>query len=335
MEPPVSTNHGATVINAAIVQTKPRKGRYDENLADLASAFEQLGGMDPVPDLVVLPEAALTGYFLEGAVYELARSSAEIARDLAGAWKKANGSKAVDVVCGFYENCEGTYHNSSLYLRIEGRSHEIVHVHRKMFLPTYGVFDEERFLSRGRRLQTFDTRFGRAAMLICEDVWHAIMPTIAAIKGARFLIVPSAAPGRGIEEDDELGSIARWREILQTTAAEHGVFIIYAGLAGFEGGKGMTGNSCVVDPHGRTVVRAPALGAHVIRARLDMREIDLARAALPLLGDLNAVLPDLLLDDELPLPYRDYQRHPEVSSHPEVSCHPEVSRGPEESKGKT
>jgi predicted amidohydrolase len=139
-------------------------------------------------------------------------------------------------------------------------------------------------------------------MLICEDVWHAIMPTIAAIKGAQVLIIPSAAPGRGIEEDDELGSIGRWREILHATAAEHGVYILYAGLAGFEGGKGMTGSSRIVDPHGHTIVHAPALGAHIIRAAMDLREIDLARARLPLLGDLGAVLPDLLLDEELPLP---------------------------------
>jgi predicted amidohydrolase len=205
-------------------------------------------------------------------------------------------------VCGFFENSGGTYYNSSVYLECNGSTHRIAHIHRKMFLPTYGVFDEERFLSRGRRLQTFSTQFGTAAMLICEDIWHALMPTIAAIKGAQMLIVPSAAPGRGIEEDDELGSIARWREILHATAAEHGVYILYAGLAGFEGGKGMTGSSRVVDPHGRTLVQAPALGAHIIRATLDMREIDLARARLPLLGDLGAVLPDLLLDEELPLP---------------------------------
>jgi predicted amidohydrolase len=287
----------------AIVQGKPRKGRYEENLNELREIFAQLCESDCAPELIVLPEAALTGYFLEGAVYELARSAEEFAADLAGAWNAA-GRKAADIVCGFYENSGGTYYNSAMYLACSGGSHRIVHLHRKMFLPTYGVFDEERFLSRGRRLQVFETRWGKMAMLICEDVWHAIMPTIAAIKGAQILIIPSAAPGRGIEEDDELGSIARWREILQATAAEHGVYILYAGLAGFEGGKGMTGSSRVVDPHGRTVVQAPALGAHIIRAQLDLREIDLARATLPLLGDLSAVLPDLLLDDELPIPRR-------------------------------
>jgi predicted amidohydrolase len=289
------------LFSVAIVQSKPRKGRYDENLNELGEIFAQLASADAPPDLIVLPEAALTGYFLEGAVYELARSAEAFAADLAGAWKEAGGNR-VDIACGFFENAAGTFYNSAMYLECEVGSFQVRHVHRKMFLPTYGVFDEERFLSRGRRLRVFETRFANVALLICEDVWHALMPTIAAIKGAQILVIPSAAPGRGIEEDDELGSIARWREILHATAAEHGVYILYAGLAGFEGGKGMTGSSCVIDPHGRTLVKAPALGAHIIRASIDMREIDLARARLPLLGDLSAVLPDLLLDDELPLP---------------------------------
>jgi predicted amidohydrolase len=287
-------------VNVAIVQTKPRKGKYRENLTELRTIFTQVGS-EPT-DLVVLPESALTGYFLEGAVYELALTADAFAADLSAAWLDTNGRKDTDIVCGFYENSEGTYYNSAMYLQIAGGDARIRHVHRKMFLPTYGVFDEERFLSRGRHLQTFDTRFGRMAMLICEDSWHAIVPTIAAIKGARILIVPSAAPGRGIEGEDELGSIARWRAILESIASEHGVFLLYAGLAGFEGGKGMTGSSRIVDPRGRTIVEAPALGAAMIRARLDLHEIDLARATLPLLGDLHAVLPDLLLDDELPVP---------------------------------
>ncbi len=235
-------------------------------------------------------------------MYELALDAQRFADDLTRAWRAATEMPRVDLCCGFYENANGTYYNSALYLEIDGPQARIRHVHRKMFLPTYGVFDEERFLSRGRRLQVFSTRFGPMAMLLCEDIWHAIMPTIAAIKGAAALVVPSAAPGRGIDDEDELSSVVRWREILHATAAEHGVYVLYAGLAGFEGGKGMTGSSCVIGPRGRTVVQAPALGPHIIRAEIDMREIHLARATLPLLGDLQAVLPDLLLDDELPLP---------------------------------
>jgi predicted amidohydrolase len=288
-------------VKLAIVQTKPRKGDVAANLAELGAIFAQLAA-EPAPyDLIVLPEAALTGYFLEGGVYELAFETEDLATRIADLWRAAPGSQRgpVDIALGFFENAGGTYYNSALYLEVDPLSQRVVHVHRKMFLPTYGVFDEERFLSRGRRLQAFDTRFGRTALLICEDAWHAIMPTLAAIKGARTLIVPSASPGRGLAEGGELESVAHWRNVLRSYAVEHGMFVIYAGLAGFEGGKGMTGSSALIDPFGETLGRLPALGAQILSAEVDFSEIDVARARLPLLGDLGAVLPDLLYDDEL------------------------------------
>ena len=288
-------------MKVAVVQTKPRKGDFEANFAELAAIFKQLRD-DTVPyDLIVLPEAALTGYFLEGAVYELAVTPEALAERLAAAWRAGalGPVPPVDIVIGFFENAGGAYHNAAMYVYVDGAGHRIEHVHRKMFLPTYGVFDEERFLTRGRRLQAFDTRFGRMALLICEDAWHAIMPTLAAIKGARVLIVPSASPGRGFANGGELESVTYWRNVMRASAVEHGVFAIYAGLAGFEGGKGMTGSSIVIDPFGETVGELPALGAHVLKVELDLSDIDIARAALPLLGDLGAVLPDLLRDDEL------------------------------------
>jgi N-carbamoylputrescine amidase len=287
-------------VGVAIVQMKPAKGRYAENLCAGGEAFEQLG--DGRTDLIVLPEAAFTGYFLEGAVYDLALSAPQFAHDLARTWRAARGDAEIDIVAGFYENDAGTYYNSAIYLHVERDGDRIVHLHRKLFLPTYGVFDEERFLSRGRKLGAFETRFGKMSMVICEDAWHAIVPTIAAIKGARVLLVPSASPGRGIEGHGELASVTHWRQMLISAAIEHGIFVVYAGLTGFEGGKGMTGNSCAIDPRGTVLVQAPAAQACIVRADLDLREIDLARAGLPLLGDLEAVLPDLLLDEELPLP---------------------------------
>jgi predicted amidohydrolase len=288
-------------LRVALLQTKPAKGEYRRNLAATGAAFAQLA--PDSPDLIVMPEGALTGYFLEGAVYDLALPAPVFASDLAQAWRQSSG-EPVDIAAGFFENDNGTYYNSALYLHVEKGSERIVHLHRKMFLATYGVFDEERFLSRGHHLGVFETRFGPASLLICEDSCHAIVPTIAAVKGARLLIIPSASPGRGIEGDGEgeLESITHWREMLHLAAREHGVFVIYAGLTGFEGGKGMSGSSCVVDPLGRTIVQAPPSEVCIVRADIDLREIDLARASLPLLGDLRAVLPDLLLDEELPLP---------------------------------
>jgi predicted amidohydrolase len=288
-------------VKLGIVQVKPRKGAFEANLAALEAVFAQLAAEETPYDLIVLPEAALTGYFLEGAVYELALPADAIAARLGDAWRGASGAnpRPVDIVAGFFENAGGTYYNAAAYVHVDAASQTVVHVHRKLFLPTYGVFDEARFLSRGRRVDAFDTRFGRMAMLVCEDVWHAIVPTIAALKGARALIVPSASPARGLGGDGELESVRRWDELLRSYAAEHGVFVFYAGLAGFEGGKGMTGSSRIVGPRGETLARAPELGPCVLRAEIDFGEVDLARANLPLLGDLNAVLPDLLTDASL------------------------------------
>jgi predicted amidohydrolase len=290
-------------FEVAIVQFKPRKGDVDGNFATLQRVFAQLiAGPASIPSLIVLPEAALTGYFLEGAVYELSFTAQAFADRLNAEWIAAGGASNVDVVCGFYENNAGAYHNSAVYATLGAEGAKIVHVHRKMFLPTYGVFDEERFLSRGRQLSVFPTAFGTAAVLICEDAWHSIMPTIAALKGARMIVIPSASPGRGLSGSGMLESVERWRATATLMASEHGVYVLYAGLTGFEGGKGMSGSSCIVSPRGEVLASLDELAVSILRASLDPAEVDLARATLPLLGDLGAVLPDLWFDDTLPLP---------------------------------
>jgi len=290
-------------FDVALVQFKPRKGDVDGNLATLRGVFAQLiAGPAALPHLIVLPEAAMTGYFLEGGVYELSYSATDFAAKLDAQWRAAGGTSAVDIVCGFYENRDGAYHNSALYATIGGAAARVAHVHRKMFLPTYGVFDEERFLSRGRHLGVFPTAFGTAAILICEDAWHSIMPTIAALKGARLIVIPSASPGRGLAGAGMLESVERWRATATLMASEHGVYVLYAGLTGFEGGKGMSGGSCIVSPRGELLESLDELSVAILRASLDGAEVDLARATLPLLGDLSAVLPDLWYDEGLPLP---------------------------------
>ena len=290
-------------MNAALVQFKPRKGAVAANLAAMRKVFEQLAPGSP--DLIVFPEAALTGYFLEGAVYELAVDAPTMAQRVDEQWRASGAARPCDVVVGFYENVAGTFHNSAIYVRCglpEGV--HIVHVHRKMFLPTYGVFDEERFLTRGRQLSVFETAFGTAAILICEDAWHAIMPTVAALKGARLIIVPSASPGRGLCGEGELGSNARWKSLLSSAAAEHGIYVLYAGLTGFEGGKGMSGGTCAYSPRGDLIESAGPLDPCIVKVQLDQAEVDLARATIPLLGDLSAVLPDLWLDEQIPVTRR-------------------------------
>ena len=286
-------------VRHAVLQFRPEKSRLRESLARLRAHLEAL--RPHAPQVVVLPEAALTGYFLQGGVRELALTRHELLELLVGVYEKVGWEGVLDVVVGFYERDEGAYYNSAAYLELP---HRVVHVHRKVFLPTYGVFDEERYLARGRRVEAFRTRFGRAALLICEDFWHSITATIAALDGAEVIYVPSASPARGFQGGYP-ENVARWRTLAQAVAAEHGLYVVVAGLVGFEGGKGMSGGSLVVGPEGRIVDEAPLFEEAALLFPLDRERIPPVRYDSPLLSDLEAGLPLLLSDLQRVLGRRD------------------------------
>jgi NAD+ synthetase len=276
---------------------RPRKGAYDENLCRLGAIFREVSAWAEPPELLVAPETALTGYFLEGGVRDLALSADQLFADLSRQHQDAKAAP-LDVALGFYEIHRNRLYNSGLYATLGGPDAGIRHVHRKVFLPTYGVFDEERFVEAGRSVQAFDTRWGRAAILICEDAWHSFTPMLAALGGAQLIIIPSASPARGVvTTDDTAGrptSLARWSRIVQDIAGEHGVFVALAQLVGFEGGKAFPGGSVVASPRGDILASGPIFEDALIPATLDFEEITRARADLPLLADLEMRLPHLL-----------------------------------------
>ena len=285
------------MLRFAIVQFRPDKGDYAGNLARLGEVLREVGTWPETPGLLLLPEAALTGYFLEGGVRELARSAEQMFDDLARVHREA-GAPPLDLALGFYEVWRNRLYNSALYASLGGSDAGIRHVHRKVFLPTYGVFDEERFVEPGRSIQAFDTRWGRAALLICEDAWHSLMPTLAALDGAQVILVPSATPARGLTPKPGMESrpanLDRWDRLAQGISEEHGVFVAVAHLVGFEGGKGFVGGSIVTGPRGNIIAHGPLFEPAVVEATLEFEEITRARADQPLLSDLELRFPHLL-----------------------------------------
>ena len=285
------------MLRLAIAQMRPRKGAYEENLCRLGELFRQAAAWDAPPELMLAPEAALTGYFLEGGVRELAIPAERMFEDVSRQHRDA-GAPPVDLAIGFYELHRNRLYNSAMYATLGGPRPGIRHVHRKVFLPTYGVFDEERFVEAGRSIQAFDTGWGRAALLICEDVWHSFTSTVVALDGAQVILVPSASPARGPVASGEgealPDSLGRWGRIVQDVAGEHGVFVALAQLVGFEGGKAFPGGSMVAGPRGDLLTRGPIFDEALIGLDLDFEEITRARADLPLLADLEMRLPHLL-----------------------------------------
>jgi NAD+ synthetase len=307
------------LVNLAIVQFSPRKGDYKGNLERIGAALAQLDALEPRPDLVLFPESAATGYFLEGGVRDLARTAGAFAADLDHAYRSAGGSgRALDVAIGFYEIWKNTLHNSAICVTIGDEGPVVRHVHRKVFLPTYGLFDEERFVDRGHEIRAFDMPWGRAAMLVCEDAWHSLSGTLAALDGAQVILLHAAAPARGAwpRADDTPGpaTLARWERLTRDIAEEHGIFVALAHLVGNEGGKTFAGGSMVAGPKGDVRIRGPLWEEAIVTMTLDLADLTRARADMPLITDLQTALPHLL--DSLGridagVPHRlEYDEHP-------------------------
>ncbi len=300
-----------SLLNILIAQLRPIKADYGANLARLDNVFAQLNTLTPRPDVLVLPETYLSGYFLEGGVREVARPAGQSYADLNDHYLATCGSNAplLEIVVGFYERYRDRYYNSAIYATLgaderrktndQGTATDdaslrpgIRHVHRKVFLPTYTLFDEARFVTEGHQIAAFDTRYGRAAILICEDAWHSVSGTLAALDGAQVVFVVSASPARGIG-GPRPNNAEHWEDLLHRIADEHGIYGVLAQLVGFEGGKGFPGGSFVIGPRGNIRVTGPLWDEALIQATIDLAELPLARAELPLLADLETMLPHM------------------------------------------
>lgn len=273
----------------ACAQFAPKKAKLDANIeriADFTVQASQEGA-----DLVLFPESAVSGYYLEGGVLENALTSEELANRLRHAVKDRLKAP-IDILVGYYERERSELYNSALYVELQPSSVRLVHNYRKFFLPTYGLFDEERFVSRGHKLGVFDTRLGRFGVLICEDVWHSVLSTLCAVRGAQAILVPSASPGRGFQ-GSEPENHARYRRMLRAISEEHGLFTANVQLTGFEGGKGFVGGSMVFDPMGNLVAESPLIEEHLLLAPVDLDLLSIARTATPLLADLKTDWADI------------------------------------------
>jgi NAD+ synthase (glutamine-hydrolysing) len=291
-------------IQLAVAQLSPKKGDYKANLARLGELLAQIDALEPRPQVLCLPESALTGYFLEGGVREVAITAGTLARDLNELYRsRVGGPRRLDVALGFYEEYQNKLYNSALYVTLGGGDAEIRHVHRKMFLPTYGMFDEERFVERGRELRAFDTDWGRAALLVCEDAWHSLTGTIAALDGAQMIFLLAAPPARGpwpqLAGDPTVpASVNRWERLARDIAEEHGVHVALSNLVGSEGGKIFPGASMVMGPKGDLRARGPLWEEAIVTSSIDLEDVTRARADMPLIADLEVMMPHLVANIE-------------------------------------
>jgi predicted amidohydrolase len=267
-------------VRVALAQIAPRLGDPKANLERHAAAVKTARAEKA--DVVVFPELAMTGYLLRDQVPDVAMTeSSRTFRSLLAL------SRTIDVVTGLVLEGPGhAFFNAAIYAS-QGR---LVHVHRKVYLPTYGMFDEGRDFAPGEVLRAFDAPFGRAGILICEDAWHPTCAWLAVQDGAATLFVLSSGPTRGTRPGRGITSLPVWHDLLRVTAQFQTAFVVYVNRVGYEDGLNFGGGSMAIDPFGRTIASLPALDEGLAVAELSPEVLRRARTVYPLLRDENVDL---------------------------------------------
>ena len=268
-------------MKIAIAQCAPALGAMKRNLdmhREWIAKAQATGAA-----LVVFPELSLTGYYLKDLAADVACSA-----DDARLVPIAEASREIDISAGFVERSKDAKLHIAQGYWSGGR---LRHVHRKVYLPTYGIFDDGRYFGPGDRLETFESVAGTAGIAICEDLWHLSVPYLYAAGGASVIFAPADSPGRGVAEGGDLGTAASCRMMDRFYAQYLTVYVVFANRVGHEDGIAFWGGSEVIGPDGAVCARAKEFEEELLVADIDRELIARERARNPLLRDER---PDLV-----------------------------------------
>jgi predicted amidohydrolase len=285
-----------TKVKLALAQINTVLGDVDANLEKHLDFIDR--AKEQQADLLIFPELSLTGYVLQDLAPGVARQPV---KDDPAFGPLLKVSQDLDLVVGFVEaDRRHRFYIAAAYLS----AGEVLHIHRKVYLPTYGLFDEGRFFAWGDQVRAFETRFGRFGLLICEDFWHASPPYLLWLDGAEVLLLISASPGRGINAGPALES-AQWVErINQAYASLFTSFVVHTNRVGFEDGLHFWGGATAFDPDGKRLAQGPYGQEALTFVELDLAQLHRTRARLPLLRDERTHLLqnelERILGDRLP-----------------------------------
>jgi predicted amidohydrolase len=261
----------------ALAQYASRLGEVDANL-ELAEGWLRRGAAEGA-QLVAFPELALSGYLLSDLVPEVAMRADD--RRLVAL---SQGAPGVTLAIGFVEETDAhRFCNSAALLR-DG---ELMGVHRKVYLPTYGLFDEGRFTRGGDRIRTHDAGepIGRIGLSICEDFWHPSLPMLQALDGAALLVNLAAGPARAPGSSAGLAAIAGWHKMQDTYALLGTVPLAFCNRVGNEEGLTFWGGSRILGADGSTIAEGPLYEEALVVGSIETDDLRMQRYGLPLLSD--------------------------------------------------
>lgn len=271
-------------MKVALAQFSPYLGNVKKNFERHIDFIEK--AKKKKIDLLVFPELSLTGYTLKDLTEEVALhpEKSPIFTELKAL------SRGISLVVGFVDERErGLFHNSSAYFS----GGKILHIHRKVFPPTYGMFEEMKFFALGRDFKSFSTPFGKTGMMICYDFLHYGASYLLFAGGSEIIIVISNAPGRGLSEKDVYDSSRMWELMGEAISRFSSAFVIYCNRVGFEDGKHFAGGSFVFNPMGQLVCRASYFDEELLIQNINLDDIREIRKKWPYKRDEK---PEIILE---------------------------------------
>ena len=271
----MTTNGGARDLRlrVTLAQVAPVLGDVSGNVRRAREILREARAAGS--DLVVFPELTLTGYALGHTDADVARAATD--DELA---ELAEETEDIACVVGFAEAGRVHTYNSAAYL--EGGT--VRHVHRKLYLPTYDIWEERKHFTPGNAMRAFETRFGPAAILVCSDAWQPALAVLAVQDGARILLVPTNSTGRRAHIEDE------WRDISRFYARMLECYVIFVNRVGEEAGLHFWGGSHVYDPWGKLVAQAPIGEPALVTTELDLAAVRRRRREMPLVKEARLAL---------------------------------------------
>ena len=254
-------------------------------------------------DAIIFPELSLTGYTLRDLNNEVALDpvTSPLLKDL------RELSKEITIICGGVERSKsGGVHNAAFVFE-DG---ECKHTHHKIYPPTYGIFEEERYFLAGTTTRAFESpRLGRIGVLVCEDLWHPSLPYMLAYQGAQLIITIAASPTRlGIGEDSRDDIPVNYKinsDHHIAYARLFSTYIAFVNRVGVEDGVNFWGGSQLVGPSGVITKRAAFFDEDLLYVDLDPKAILHAREYSRHMLDENLLLTQQLLAETITLSRND------------------------------
>jgi NAD+ synthase (glutamine-hydrolysing) len=265
------------ILNVGLAQLQPKLGDVAANLRTHLQLMEEAA--ERGVELLVFPELSLTGYHLRDLIQEVATPPDS---PTFAALYEASRRFEMDIMVGFVDvTVRSNFYIAAAYIS----RGELLHVHHKVYLPTYTMFDDGRFFAWGEEVRAFDTRFGRIGMLICEDFWHVSTSYLLWLDGADMLVMQSASPGRGLDSHNTLQTQRSVNRLLQTYGFLYTTYVIHCNRVGFEDGQIFWGGSSIVEPGGEIVVEAPSFDEALVIKKIDLGQVRRSRSQTTLLRD--------------------------------------------------